>query len=372
MAKQRSILFVYPDYHCSFILRDELRERGWKAEIYVPFWHSDTLLYQNDVVRFKTSKNRNIGRLRSWTGFIKCALRFKVFLFYSSVEWVYTPKLLKRFFGETFRLDLFLLKFFNRRLIYIASGCLDEETKEVFSRLDEGNVCGNCGWSEDVCNDKKNTEKFAVLRRYVDVFLGNGSHESSQYPMRHIKYKSLDLNLWHPGLGNKNDTQKESSGLRIMHSFYDKNRKKNNKNIKGSEFVFKAVEKLKAEGYPVEYYYVYNVDLAEMRYHQAKADIIVEQLIYGWWGSTGVETLSLGKPVVCYLRPDWKNNFLRHFPEYNELPIVEANCQTVYGQLKRLVEDEEYRVSMAKKSREFACAHFDVKKNAQDFESLIW
>ena len=39
-----------------------------------------------------------------------------------------------------------------------------------------------------------------------------------------------------------------------------------------------------------------------MRYYQVQADIIVEQLIYGWWGSTAIEGM-LGKPVTVILIP---------------------------------------------------------------------
>ena len=80
-----------------------------------------------------------------------------------------------------------------------------------------------------------------------------------------------------------------------------------------------------------------------MLYYQLQADIVVEQLIYGWWGSTGIETMALGKPVVCYLRSEWKENFLNHFKEYSSLPIVEADTSTIYEVLKKLTIDDDYR-----------------------------
>ena len=53
-----------------------------------------------------------------------------------------------------------------------------------------------------------------------------------------------------------------------------------------------------------------------MRFYQAQADIVVDQLIYGHWGSTAVECMALGKPVVCYLDKRWKENFMDNYPEY--------------------------------------------------------
>jgi hypothetical protein len=70
-----------------------------------------------------------------------------------------------------------------------------------------------------------------------------------------------------------------------------------------------AVERLQSEALPVQLVSVTDIPSNQMRYYQAQVDIIVEQLIYGWWGSSGVETMALGKPVVCYLRPKWKEFF---------------------------------------------------------------
>ena len=103
-----------------------------------------------------------------------------------------------------------------------------------------------------------------------------------------------------------------------------------------------------------------------MRFYQAQADIIVDQLIYGWWGSTVVEATALGKPVVCYLRPSWKQFFLKVFPEYPSVPIIEATTDTIYEVLKNLVLDAQYRSQKGEDARAFAESHFDPKQNTVD------
>ena len=45
MRSKKSVLFVRPDYHCSFLYRDELRKSGWKADVYVPPNYPEKLLY---------------------------------------------------------------------------------------------------------------------------------------------------------------------------------------------------------------------------------------------------------------------------------------------------------------------------------------
>ena len=58
---QESILFINPDYHNSFILRDKFRDLGWKAEILAHENHNKNLLYQNDVYFFKRNQSKKIS-----------------------------------------------------------------------------------------------------------------------------------------------------------------------------------------------------------------------------------------------------------------------------------------------------------------------
>jgi glycosyltransferase involved in cell wall biosynthesis len=192
--------------------------------------------------------------------------------------------------------------------------------------------------------------------------------------MTHIKYKAIDLSLWAPNLDIPSEYKlTHSQNIRILHSSYlsKSGRDWQGRNIKGSPFVLAAIEKLKNEGYPVEYFFIHDKPSNQMRFYQAQADIVVEQLIYGWWGSTFVETSALGKPVVCYLRPAWKDFFLKTFPEYSNLPVVEANTQSIYEALKKLVIDTDYRQQKGAESRRFAEAHFDPGKNSAELMKLL-
>ena len=108
-----------------------------------------------------------------------------------------------------------------------------------------------------------------------------------------------------------------------------------------------------------------------MKYIQIQADIVVDQLIYGWWGSTAVESMALGKPVICFLRPSWKKFFLNQFTEISQLPIVEANASNIYDVLKNLVTDACFREQKGKDSRKFAEENFDPQKNVFGFTKIL-
>jgi glycosyltransferase involved in cell wall biosynthesis len=189
-----------------------------------------------------------------------------------------------------------------------------------------------------------------------------------------MKYKSIDLDLWAPEIKIPAEHRlPETKNIRIMHSaaLGKGSRDLNNKNIKGSPFIIRAIERLIAEGLPIEYMYVTNKHCSQMRFYQAQADVLVEQLIYGWWGSTFVEASALGKPVVCYLKPLWKTFFFKTFPQYQTLPVIEADIDSIYDALKNLVIDAEYRRQKGVESRQFAEKHFNPEENTKAFIKVL-
>lgn len=369
----KSILFVIPDYHCSFFYRDALKKRGWDAAIYVPSDYPKKLLYQKDnVLRIKNVPDR----LKPFYHFITLIFwffRYKYFFLYGSMRILpVLPKRLETKISTDFCFDLFLAKLFKKKIIFFPSGCLYTDLKLNIKNYDNGNICSNCGWGEAVCNDENNRRNFNLIKKYFDINLSYHDFESTQYTQMHIKYKSIDLNLWEPNIDIPEEFRLPATKkLRILHSFFKENRENNGKNIKGSPFIIEAIDRLTSEGFDIEYFYINDVDSKNMRYYQAQADIVVEQLIYGWWGSTGLECMALGKPVICYLREDAKKNFFKNFPEYTSLPIIEANISNIYEVLKKTVINKDYREKKGGESRTFAESFFDIKKNVIEFEKIL-
>ena len=376
---KKSIIYFRPDFHCSFFYRDGFRKLGWKADIFVPYDYPEKLLYSDkDIIReFKIHKS----------GFFYYYLNaILLIIWYLSIFWKYKyhvyygrPKLLffeDKFgltwlFGKSFNLRLSIAKLFGVKLIYMPTGCHDQEPKARFSLFDDGNVCGNCGFFEK-CSDELNNRNFEVIRRYFDFGIGWDPLNSSQYKTIQFKYKNIDLDQWNPNIKIPEEFfVDKSEKIKILHSFFPAGRLDNGRNIKGSGFILDAVERLKNEGYPVEYYYIQDKPSNQMRYYQAQADIVVEQLIYGWWGSTGVEAMALGKPIVCYLRPEWKKFFLETFPEYNDLPVINATTNDIYDVLKKLIIDKDFRKQSGENSRKFAERHFNPIENTKEFEKIL-
>jgi hypothetical protein len=105
--------------------------------------------------------------------------------------------------------------------------------------------------------------------------------------------------------------------------------------IKGTQFVLDAVARLQAEGVPFRFELVEGLTHVEARALYGRADLLVDQLLVGWYGGLAVELMALGRPVVAYLRDE----DLDVLPPAMraELPVVSAQPATIYDVLKDLL-----------------------------------
>jgi glycosyltransferase involved in cell wall biosynthesis len=372
--KRKSVLFVRPDYHSSFAQRESLRSIGWKSDIYVPWEYPETLLFSKDDIKrpyrinIINSKKFEyiINQILADLWFLLNASRYKFHFYYGRPpQWFNLVDHILGINKKSFCTSLFITGILKIRILYLPTGCHDEESKEQFLKLDEGKVCGSCGAFNN-CKDSLNLINFKKVRRYSNFNIGTGTVYSTKFNMIHLRFKSIYLNKWNPNISIPDEyLLPPSTGVRILHSSFlsKSNRDWQGRNIKGSGYIKDAIEKLIEEGYECEHIYISGIPSHVMRYYQAQADIVVDQLIYGWWGSTTVEALALGKPVICYLRKEWKQNFLDTFPEYDELPIAEANPSTIYTVLKDLVDNQQKREELGRAARKFAEKHFDPNLN---------
>ena len=81
--------------------------------------------------------------------------------------------------------------------------------------------------------------------------------------------------------------------------------------------------------------------------------------------------MMLGKPVICHIRPEWLESVHREIPEYaEELPIINANSETVENVLVDLVYDKDKRFEVGKRSREFAIKWHSANAGAKRFNDI--
>jgi glycosyltransferase involved in cell wall biosynthesis len=86
---------------------------------------------------------------------------------------------------------------------------------------------------------------------------------------------------------------------------------------------------------------------AEALAHYRHADIVIDQLLVGWYGVLAMEAMALGKTVICYIRSDLSGYF------GESMPILNANPDTITSVLRDAIQDTELRREVARRGRAF-------------------
>jgi glycosyltransferase involved in cell wall biosynthesis len=155
-----------------------------------------------------------------------------------------------------------------------------------------------------------------------------------------LPYAHVDVGQWQPAW------PKQEGRLRVIHA-------PTHRQVKGTRFILEAVDALKQEGLAFDFELVEGLPFEEARQRYRAADILVDQVLAGWYGGLAVEAMALGKPVISYLRED----DLHVLPEQmrQELPIVSAEPQTLRDVLREALTGPRDRLrQVGEASREYA------------------
>ena len=79
----------------------------------------------------------------------------------------------------------------------------------------------------------------------------------------------------------------------------------------------------------------------------------------------------LGKPVICFIRPEWLESVRSEIPDYaDELPIISATPDTVESVLRELISDPSLRKDIGRRSRQFALKWHSDSAAARRFNEI--
>lgn len=141
---------------------------------------------------------------------------------------------------------------------------------------------------------------------------------------RFVPYAHLDIANWLP-------VEKETpTAPVVLHA-------PSHRGAKGTRYIVEAISRLKSEGVPLEFVLVENLSNADARKLYERADLVVDQLLVGWYGGFAVEAMALGKPTICYLR---QSDFV-FLPDAMraDLPLIVATPTDIYAVLREWLVD---------------------------------
>ncbi len=213
--------------------------------------------------------------------------------------------------------------------------------------------------------DELKKKRIDRVNKYVDLIYAVNPDLLNVLPKRakFIPYANIDPKYWIPVWGEENPEIPH-----IVHA-------PSHREVKGTKYIIEALEKLKAEGVTFKYTLVENMSHQKARKIYETADLLVDQLLAGYYGGLAVEFMALGKPVICYMREE----DMHYLPSgmWDECPIINATPETIYEVLKDWITTRKKELlPLGKKSRTYIEKWHDPIKIAKaithDYECVYF
>ncbi|MBD3182583.1 hypothetical protein GF312_09845 [Candidatus Poribacteria bacterium] len=226
-------------------------------------------------------------------------------------------------------LDIRIYKFLGKKIIVTYQGCDVRMCRDcpIRDSLSSNEKCVNCPPQYSYADfDRIKRRRLNIWLRYADAVLGITPDLCRVEGVKYTPHAKLVQQ-------NLKKNKKKDGKIFIAHPPKPQ--------IKGTDKIEEEICKLVKE-YPntVEYVSISGLSWKECQKVLSDCDIVVDQILYGWYGGISVEAALLGTLPIAYIDSD----LLRFIPENmrNNLPVYSIfNKDELFGTLRRLIKDRE-------------------------------
>ncbi len=164
-----------------------------------------------------------------------------------------------------------------------------------------------------------------------------------------LPYANVDVESFQP------EPPRTEGRIRIVHAPSDPN-------IKGTKYILPVIERL-AERFPIDFTLVQGLPHRQAMQIYREADLVIDQLLPGWYGGFAVEVMAMGKPVVCYLREEDLDVVPPDMRE--DLPILTATPENLELRLVEILQQRDQWPEWSRRARAFVLKWHNPRLIAQ-------
>jgi len=308
--------------HTSDYLIFDSSTSGWLLE----GWDRDLRLSAPLIKGRSCGINFAFRHLKVAKFLLECIRKYDVFHFYSG--WSLFPGLSNGVpFFPRYK-DLPILKRLGKKIVFYHAGCRDSKLRSKFSK-NIPSLCEVCKTGmTGGCNDQLTTAQCLMERKHGHRIV-TGFPDMSDFDRESVYVPAaVDLDLWSP---SENREKTSSQVLRVLQVTGNIETRGD---IKGVQYTMEAVKRLKDEGHQIDLTFVDNVPVRSMPSIIEKADIVVDNLLFGWYGLTAIEAMALRKPVIAFLRQPWLKF---HSERFSRPPIIQSRPDELHSVMKQAI-----------------------------------
>jgi len=327
----------------AFKIADGLRKNGIKADSVVVGDHHFSYPYHKDVY-FPDSKHSIIIKFFKYYYFIIFLFKYNVFIFNTR------STLLSR------KWDLKIFRFFGKKTAMIYTGC-DIRDRDFYLTLPRKyTACKNCteAYQKRVqCIMPQKLSEAAYIQENIDISFSHPFDAMILNGNYRYLYLLLELDQYKPNFSL-------NERIKILHVPSDEG-------FKGTNYVLSAIEKLKNDP---ECSDKFEFELLKNKTHDEtieairNCDILIDQMVAGWYGLISVEAMALGKTAVCYI----DEKLYDYLPD---LPIANMNPDNLAERLKSLINKKDSLPDIGRLGRAFVEKYHDHIRNSKTMLDMI-
>ncbi|MEY4110093.1 MAG: hypothetical protein RLZZ46_447 [Bacteroidota bacterium] len=247
--------------------------------------------------------------------------------------------------------DVRILKFFGKKTMLILCGCDARIPESVESY--KWNPCSECsleykGYVGCVIEQKK--KKLKAAQNVFSIIASPDECSGFLSKPYFTFYFPIDLSDYTPSYPGITEP------FVIVHA-------PSHHHVKGTRYINAAVENLKCRLPFIEYICISKVPRHTVLSTLQKAHLVIDQMLVGFYGVLAVEAMALGRPVICYIRPDIWNHLK------DECPIINANPDNLSEILFSSINNKETLKDLGLRSRSFVEKFHESSRVAQSLIS---
>lgn len=333
-----------------------LRAAGYSAETFVLSTFYITREFDCDLSRHAVWARLPVGWRPLWL-FVRSLFRYRALLIYGNGGPLGYSVLLRELEPRLYRLA-------GIRIVMTAYG------SDVQDMSTSGDLYFRHAIAQDYPAQAKARRR---LRANIDRWLTGADHVISGVEwvdyMAHwdtllLGHFSIDTEQWAPAP----DARPAGSGdapLRVLHA-------PNHRAIKGTRAILDAVERLRAEGLALELVLLERVPNEQVREVMRGVDLVADQLVIGWYAMFALEAMALEKPVLCWLRPDLVDLYVKAgLVEPGEIPLIPASPLDVEARLRWAVEHREALAELGRRGRRYVERHHSLARIGAELSRIL-
>ena len=192
----------------------------------------------------------------------------------------------------------------DKKIVFTYNGC-DARLKYESMKLYDITCCRESECYGGNCNsgklDAQRKKSIAVASKYADHIFAVNPDLLNFLPREKTTFLPYAVASWYQMERCTSDYRDRR--IRIAHS-------PTNRAVKGSGYILKALENLQTK-YDIDLLLVEGVSNSEAIEMYRSADLVIDQVLAGWYGGFAVEVMKMGKPVAVYIREE----DLKYIPE---------------------------------------------------------